>query len=123
MTQTNSTPPISGHIRWCRSVDQYGGADKQYHSPAGLVPLNDPFVHQQSQLIARRIGDHSQATDQRIEFAYELMFSRPADASEIAAARDFMQDAHHLLQTSGVEGEQLELATWQAWVRSLAAIE
>ena len=84
-----------------------------------LYLLNDPFVHEQSRLVAERIRTHADNDTARLNFAYELIFSRPAATEEIAAGQKFLIDAAALLKNTGMSDEQTEIEVWQALVRSL----
>lgn len=106
----------------------FDGADPSTSTPArststtplqALYLLNDPFVHQQSKLIAARIM--SQAVDDGVrgQAAYEWLFARPAVHEELAAAKKFLTDAKVLLRDEGRSSDQVENETWQAYIRSL----
>jgi len=84
-----------------------------------LYLLNDPFVHTQSDLVAARIQAHADDDVPRVQFAYELIFSRPPDEDELNAAQDFLNDARALLQHSEGSAGDLEAKLWQAYVRTL----
>ncbi|MBI1312767.1 DUF1553 domain-containing protein [bacterium] len=84
-----------------------------------LYLLNDPFLHEQSKLIAERIRSHAADPDPRIEFAYELLFARDAAPEDLASANDFLSHAVRLLKENGVAADQLEPAAWQSFVRAL----
>jgi hypothetical protein len=56
-----------------------------------LALLNDPFVHHQAKLFARRIAALPDLTDeQRIQRMYELAFARPPGAGELERATAFV---------------------------------
>jgi len=106
----------------------FDGADPSTSTPArststtplqALYLLNDPFVHQQSKLIAARIM--SQAVDDGVrgQAAYEWLFARPAVHEELAAAKKFLTDAKVLLRDEGRSSDQVENETWQGYIRSL----
>jgi len=62
------------------------------HVPAqALILLNDPFVHQQAELWAKRVLAQEGTSRQRIERMYESAFSRPPTEAEIAACLDFLE--------------------------------
>ncbi|MCC6510330.1 MAG: DUF1553 domain-containing protein, partial [Pirellulaceae bacterium] len=58
--------------------------------------LNGRFVLQQAELLAKRLSIEAPTNSARIQLAYELCFSRAADAAEQAAAADFI-DQHGLV--------------------------
>ncbi len=57
-----------------------------------LYFLNNPFVLEQSEALAKRlVEDAGTGLEARIRRAYELLFSRPPDAADLAAARAFLE--------------------------------
>lgn len=106
----------------------FDGADPSTSTPArttsttplqALYLLNDPFVHEQSRLVAERVmADHQDEPD-RIRFAGELLFARPAGTEEVAAAREFLARSRELLREQGLPSDQLEHESWRAYIRSL----
>src|SRR4029077_4588894 len=61
-----------------------GSRDTTTVPTQALYLLNDPFVRQQSQALAKRVLSHSMDDDARVESAYQFALSRPATAKEIA---------------------------------------
>jgi cytochrome c553 len=55
-----------------------------------LILMNDPFVHQQAAVWARRVLAGPGTSAQRITHMYESAFSRPPTASELAGCLDFL---------------------------------
>jgi hypothetical protein len=53
-----------------------------------LILLNDPFVHQQADVWAKRMSKTPE--DERIDAMYRTAFARPASADEIAACRQYI---------------------------------
>lgn len=56
-----------------------------------LILLNDPFVHQQAQLWAKRALDQGGSARERIVRMYESAFTRSPTESEIADCLEFLQ--------------------------------
>ncbi len=56
-----------------------------------LILLNDPFVHQQAQVWARRVLAESGSMRERIIRMYESAFSRPPTEMELAACVEFLE--------------------------------
>jgi hypothetical protein len=56
-----------------------------------LILMNDPFVHQQAQLWAKRILAQPGASRERIKRMYESAFTRSPTEAELAACMDFLQ--------------------------------
>lgn len=87
-----------------------------------LYLLNNPFVHQECDLLARRILKQSPDTEARVQYAYELMFARPAEPEEIAAAKGFLEKAEKLVQSRSKAGQDKskdDVEPWRAYVRAL----
>jgi hypothetical protein len=84
-----------------------------------LYLLNDPFVHEQSRRIADRILSRTPDDADRVTFAYELLFARPASSEELEEAQKFVTAGKTLLQAAGIESEQIEAESWRAYVRAL----
>ena len=106
----------------------FDGADPSTSTPArttsttplqALYLLNNPFVHEQSKLVASRIMAHSTEDIQRLQYASELLFSRPAVDEELSTATNFLAKARSLLQSPGTPADQIETEVWQAYIRSL----
>ena len=56
-----------------------------------LYYLNNPFFIEQSAALAGRLAeDEAGDTEARVRQAYELLFSRPPDDEELAAARQYV---------------------------------
>ena len=88
-----------------------------------LFLLNDPFVHQQANLIAARFHQDQYSLDERIDHTYLAMFSRPANTEEKIAAKQFLDQIKDASlaedQSQEKTREQAELSAWQAYVRVL----
>lgn len=61
-----------------------------------LILLNDPFVHQQADLWARRTLKEKQTPQERIAFMYESAFSRPPTAFESWNCLAFLENQARL---------------------------
>ena len=57
--------------------------------------------------------------DERIDFAYKILFARPAEAEEVVLAKKFLADADTLLREAGAPAPEIEAEAWRAYVRSL----
>jgi hypothetical protein len=57
-----------------------------------LILLNDPFVHQQAGVWAKRVSGETDSTDDRIRAMYLAAFSRPATTEETTACRAFLTE-------------------------------
>jgi hypothetical protein len=61
-----------------------------------LILLNDPFVHQQAEVWARRVLAQPGSTDERIAKMYTSAFAREPTASELEACRSFLEQQARL---------------------------
>ena len=106
----------------------FDGADPSTSTPArqtsttplqALYLLNDKFVHEQAEGLARRL--HAEFGDDglRIERTWQLMFGRVPDADEKSAAMQFLIETRKELESNGEEPAILEQKSWQALLRSL----
>ena len=56
-----------------------------------LILLNDPFVHQQAEVWAKRVLATQGTTRERITGMYLAAFSRPPTDAELSACLDFLE--------------------------------
>lgn len=98
----------------------FDGADPSAstaHRGISTTPLqalwffNDPFVHEQAQLLAARLRSEAGDAEARLERAYLLCFGRPPDSEERQAARSYLEEA---ARTFGGEA-----AAWESFARVL----
>lgn len=80
-----------------------------------LFLLNDPLVHEQAGLIAKRLLKTGSDETRRVKSAYELLFARPPTADETQAATRFLADAQRGLPAGGKSANE----AWNAYVRVL----
>ncbi len=67
-----------------------------------LILMNDPFVHQQAELWAKRVNAQGGSDRQRIQRMYVSAFGRPPTDAELSACFDFLE------QQSARAGKQAE---------------
>jgi hypothetical protein len=77
-----------------------------------LILLNDPFVHQQAEVWARKELDRGGAPQERITRMYLAAFSRPPSAVELCACVEFLQE-----QTALRPGN--EVSAWASLAHTL----
>ena len=53
--------------------------------------MNDPFVHQQAELWAKRVNAQGGSDRQRIQRMYMSAFGRPPTDAELSACFDFLE--------------------------------
>jgi len=60
-----------------------------------LILLNDPFVHQQAELFAKRMLSQQGLKDDRsrVQWLYETVLQREPNREELLAATEFVSDA------------------------------
>jgi hypothetical protein len=61
-----------------------------------LILLNDPFVHQQAQLWAKRVLAENGSAQERIARMYRSAFGRPPSAAEVDACLEFLGEQERL---------------------------
>jgi hypothetical protein len=106
----------------------FDGADPNVSSAeraASVTPLqalfmmNDPFVHEESELFAGRLLADRETDNGRLQLAYELALGRDPLAEEYAEARAYLQGyAARASGTAMPAGEESQ-AAWSSYLRSL----
>jgi hypothetical protein len=86
-----------------------------------LFFLNNPFVHAQSDHLARRLLHSAGSERQRIDLAHRLAFGRPAGPAEVRAAGVYLRACQEILAESGVPIARREVAAWASYARTLFA--
>ncbi|MCA9171789.1 MAG: DUF1553 domain-containing protein, partial [Planctomycetales bacterium] len=84
-----------------------------------LYLLNDPFVHVQAEQVARRIQASRLTDAARIDFAWQLLFARPATSEEAIAGQQFLEQATSLIERTDNSPVEVRDQAWNAYVRSL----
>jgi len=106
----------------------FDGADTNASTPRrqdttvptqSLFLMNDPFVHEQSAGLARRLLATATDDPARIRLAYEIVLNRITTADNFAADLAFLAEYRRILSTSNIPADQREVATWGALVRTL----
>ena len=84
-----------------------------------LYLMNNPFVHQQAELVAERLMHDRSEDVARIDRAYQLMLARNPRDFELASGLRFLQDIQRVLDESGTPADRTIPLSWQSYVRSL----
>jgi cytochrome c553 len=84
-----------------------------------LFLMNDPFVHEQSAALARRLASAGTTDAQRIERAYPLVLGREAGPPQVAEAVDFLSRYRQQTLAAGGTPENAKLAALAAYARVL----
>ena len=97
----------------------FGKRDVTNVPAQALILMNDPFVHEQSAMMARNLVSQKELTlEQRIQWLYKRTLSRPASESEINEAKRFISD---LAAFNGTSESQIatELGIWKDYCHSI----
>ncbi len=109
----------------------FDGADPSTSTPArqtsttplqALYLLNDKFVHEQAEGLARRVLAESNDENSRIDRVWLLMFGRVPDTDEKSSARVCLAEIRKELESNGEGLGILEEQSWQALLRSLTRL-
>jgi hypothetical protein len=71
-----------------------------------LILMNDPFVHQQAELWARRVLAQRGTAEERVAAMYHRALGRPASAAELRACLEFLE------RQSTADSASDDLAAW-----------
>jgi hypothetical protein len=82
-----------------------------------LFLMNNPFVQDQAEAFARRILAFSSAPHERLNWAHQQAWSRPATAEECARGLHYLETYRH--ETAGIPSDQHELQAWTSYARVL----
>ena len=87
-----------------------------------LYLMNDPFVHEQSAALARRVLAMELPDDAaRLRAAWSLVLSREPDDAETTEALDFLKTYGQRLKDAGRPDHEQRLGAYSAYARSLLA--
>jgi hypothetical protein len=84
-----------------------------------LFLMNDPFMAQQAEGLARRLKASATDLAQRIDLAHQLAWSRPAKPIEYEQALRYLEEYKRRLAELGILPEQQELEAWTSYCRIL----
>ena len=82
-----------------------------------LFLMNNPFVREQAEGLARRLIRSSSDLRQRIHLAYWLAWSRPAESGEVDKALAYVERYQKELAMVGAAAERIELEAWTSYAR------
>ncbi len=129
-TNRRSVYLMSQRLRRHPFLALFDGADTNASTPKrttttvptqALFLMNDPFVHTQSEGMARRLLASAGTEEARLRLAYRLAYGREPNAGETQRAEEFLLRYRKALQAAGVPASQHEVMTWAAHARSLLA--
>ena len=84
-----------------------------------LYLMNNPFVTQQAEGLARRIIAASDRFEKRIDFACRLAWSRPARPIELATGSRYLDQYQKELAVLGISSERQEMEAWTSYARMM----
>jgi uncharacterized protein DUF1553/uncharacterized protein DUF1549/cytochrome c len=84
-----------------------------------LFLMNNPFVHQQADIFAVRIGMAYDKLPQRINYAFLLAYGRPAKQTEIREGIAYIQNVRKELQAVNTPADQLVRSALASYLRVL----
>ncbi|HEY3135932.1 MAG TPA: PSD1 and planctomycete cytochrome C domain-containing protein [Blastocatellia bacterium] len=111
-------------------MEVFDGPDTNYITsprPLSTTPLqalflmNSPFVHQQADQFAVRVGMAYDTLAQRINYAFLLAYGRPAKPAEVREATDYIQKVRQELQEVKTPMDQLTRAALASFLRVVLA--
>ena len=82
-----------------------------------LYLMNNPFVHQQADLFAVRVGMAYDTLPQRLNYAFLLAYGRPVKPAEIREAIAYIQQVRQELLAVKTPTDQLTRATLASYMR------
>jgi len=86
-----------------------------------LFLMNNPFVHQQADSFAVRVGMAYDALPQRINYAFRLAYGRPAKPAELREATAYIQQVRQELQALKTPTDQLTRSALASFLRVVFA--
>lgn len=84
-----------------------------------LFLMNDPFVHEQAKLFAKRVMAAKTGQGERVNHAYALVFGRPPTKAEEQLAAGYFAKIETQLKTSGASEDQRAAKAWESFARVL----
>nr|WP_299381625.1 PSD1 and planctomycete cytochrome C domain-containing protein [Allomuricauda sp.] len=97
----------------------FGKRDVTNVPAQSLILMNDPFVIQQSEIMANKLLAHKELTmEQRVTWLYMRTFSRKPTAKEIENASNFMDSIKKMKSDEGLV-ENMELEVWKEYCHSI----
>lgn len=109
----------------------FDGADPSASTPARLVSttplqalylLNDQFVHEQTEGLAKQLLRASTDNKTRVDRAWLFMFGRRPESDELDAALGFLEAAQKELRLVGLDSNAVLEQSFQSLIRSLVRL-
>jgi hypothetical protein len=106
----------------------FDGADPNASTPGrgatttpvqALFWMNDPFVHQQADQLAKRLIAVAPDDARRAEAAYQLLFARPPSADEAQTVVEYLAQFAAKAGAAGIPADRQQRAAWASLSRAL----
>jgi hypothetical protein len=82
-----------------------------------LFLMNSPFMHEQSDRFAVRVGMAYDTLRERIDYAFRLAYGRAARPEEVHEAENYLRRTRPELQASGAPVDQLNRKALASYLR------
>ncbi|MFN7931586.1 MAG: PSD1 and planctomycete cytochrome C domain-containing protein [Blastocatellia bacterium] len=82
-----------------------------------LFLLNNPFMHEQADQFAVRVGMAFDTLPERVNYAYRLALGRAAKAEEIREAAAYLQQVRPQLVAANTATDRVKRAAWASYLR------
>ncbi len=104
----------------CDTTAPIGRRDVSTVAPQALTLLNNRWVHDESEAMARRVMAVSNNTKERIEAAWRIALARKPTASEQATASEFLHSLGITAEAAkDSEAQQVEVKAWASLCHTL----
>ena len=84
-----------------------------------LYTMNDPFFHEQADALAVRVAMRYSTDEDRVRYAYMLVYGRPPALDEILDARQFLTSARESLEGTSLPEDRKYREAWASLMRVL----
>jgi hypothetical protein len=84
-----------------------------------LYTMNDPFFHEQADALAVRVGMACDSEQERLNYAFRLLYGRAPTPDEVKDARQFLNAARGSLKETAVPDDKRNREAWAAFMRVL----
>jgi hypothetical protein len=84
-----------------------------------LYMMNDPFVHDQADKLAVRVGMALPDARERIDYTYQLLFARRATHDEVEGGQEYLKDLEAKLKEANVPWDQQYRRALSSYLRVL----
>jgi hypothetical protein len=129
-TKKRSVYLMQQRIRRQPFLELFDGADP--NAETGVRPLtttalqalyvmNDPFFHEQADALALRVGMSFGSDQERLSYAYKLLFGRAATSEELRDGRQYLTAARQALAATPVPESDRSRGAWSSLMRVLMA--